>query len=73
MAFLNLAFNYRSISIQLFADSGSSNINTLEILMPIMCKACIWIGEGSREERKKESIVSKPQMRNNICSNAFIQ
>jgi hypothetical protein len=42
--------NAESISVQSFADAGSSDITRLPILMPIACQG---IREGKREERKK--------------------
>ncbi len=49
----------RSIRDQFIADAGNSNITRLQLLKP-MVGQCLWIGDGDREERKKERNKLRP-------------
>jgi hypothetical protein len=50
-----IIFNVWSISDQSVVDDSSSNIFRLPLLMPKAYQGLVfWIGEGDREERKKE-------------------
>ncbi len=41
-----------------FTDAGNSNITRLLLLMPMAWKELVfWVGEGDREERRKEKWV----------------
>jgi hypothetical protein len=65
--FSNLFFNVSSISIQSYAEAGSSNITKLPILMPMVYQDFVFAKEkeiGRREERKgKEFMVNRVGIR----------
>ncbi len=52
VAFLNLVFNVKGISIQLFADAGNSNITRLLVLMIMVCLKIILGWEREIGRRK---------------------
>jgi len=51
----------RSIRDQFIADAGNSNITRPQLLKPVACEEFVfWIGDGDREERKKERNKLRP-------------
>ncbi len=53
--FLFFHFNVNGISNQSLADASSFKITRLPLLMPMVCQGFVfWMGEGDREEGKKE-------------------
>ncbi len=76
MAFLNLVFYVRNISIWSFASASSSRINRLTILINMTCQelVCILKELGRRERRKgKKFPVYTTRIRINLYYKTFLR